>query len=303
MNAPNVISISTPASVFGTVSVAMVTPFTAEGGVDFDAAARLSSYLVEQGCDALVLSGTTGESPTTTPAEKRALIQAVREAVGPNIKLTAGVGTYNTAESVELAKQATEAGADGLLVVTPYYSRPSQEGIYRHFTTVADATDTPICLYDIPSRSVVGINSDTIKRLAEHKNIQALKDAKGDLGAAASLIATTGLDWYSGDDSLNLPWLSIGATGFISVIGHVAAAQLRQLLESFEEGDLARAREINATLTPLTNAQARLGGVSFAKAALNLMGMHVGEPRLPQIHAGEADLGPLTEDLTQAGVL
>ena len=129
MNAPNVISISTAASVFGTVSVAMVTPFTAEGGVDFDAAARLSSYLVEQGCDALVLSGTTGESPTTTPAEKRALIQAVREAVGPNIKLTAGVGTYNTAESVELAKQATEAGADGLLVVTPYYSRPSQDGI------------------------------------------------------------------------------------------------------------------------------------------------------------------------------
>ena len=227
----------------------------------------------------------------------------MRAEVGDGVKLVAGAGTYNTAESVELARASAQAGADALLVVTPYYSKPNQEGLYRHFTMIADATDLPICLYDIPPRSVIPIENDTIRRLADHKNIKALKDAKGDIAGSAPLILETGLAWYSGDDTLNLPWLAVGATGFISVIGHAAPHILRELHTSFEEGDLARAREINATLTPLVAAQARLGGVSFAKAALRLQGIEVGDPRLPQIAASDAQLEELRRDLEKAGVL
>ncbi|MDO4929421.1 MAG: 4-hydroxy-tetrahydrodipicolinate synthase [Corynebacterium sp.] len=291
------------ADTFGTVVVAMVTPFDDRGELDLNAACRLATHLVDNGVDSLVLSGTTGESPTTTVDEKVALIKAVRQELGDDTRLIAGVGTNNTAASIECARRSAEAGADGALVVTPYYSKPSQEGVYRHTIAIADATDMPICLYDIPGRSGIALEPDTIKRLAEHKNIQALKDAKGDIGSAIPLMDETGLAWYSGDDPLNLAWLAVGATGVISVIGHAAPRALRELVESFEAGDIVRAREIGAALHPLTRAQARLGGVSFAKAALQLQGLKLGEPRLPQVPASEEELQALALDMEKAGVL
>ncbi len=294
----------TGAESFGTVCVAMVTPFDHTGALDIAAGRRIAAHLVDNGCDSLVLAGTTGESPTTTTAEKLDLLKAVKNEVGDRAKLIAGAGTNDTAASVELARASAEAGADALLVVTPYYSRPSQDGLVHHFTTVAEATDLPVCLYDIPSRSNIPIESDTLRRLAEVPTIQAVKDAKGDLGAAAVLMRETGLAWYSGDDPLNLPWLSVGASGFISVIGHAAPRALRELYTSFEEGDLARAREINANiLSPLISAQARLGGVSLAKAALRLQGIEVGDPRLPVTAPDEQQLADLRHDMEKAGVL
>lgn len=289
--------------IFGTVSVAMVTPFDHEGKIDIAAGRRLAAYLVDNGLDALVLAGTTGESPTTTTAEKLDLLKAVKEEVGDRARIMAGAGTNDTAASVELAKASADAGADSLLVVTPYYSKPSQEGVYQHFKTIAEATDLPICLYDIPGRSGIPIEPDTIRRLAELPTIRAVKDAKGDFISAASLISETDLAWLSGDDPLNLPWLSMGAIGFISVIGHAAPQQLRDLYTSFEEGDLTRAREINAKLIPLVHAQARLGGASLAKAALRLQGIEVGDPRLPVIAPNEQEIEELRRDMEKAGVL
>ncbi|MGO3363214.1 MAG: 4-hydroxy-tetrahydrodipicolinate synthase [Corynebacterium sp.] len=290
------------AEFFGTVSVAMVTPFTKDGDLDLDAGVRVAGHLVDQGCDALVLGGTTGESPTVNASEKIDLLKAVRAELGDSVKLVAGSGTYSTAESVELSKASQDAGADGLLVVTPYYSRPSQEGLHRHFTAVADAVDTPICLYDIPSRSVTPIETDTLRRLASHPNIQAVKDAKGDIPASMRLLEETDLAWYSGDDPLNVPWLAVGATGMISVIGHVAAAQLRALRDAVDAGDITGARSISNRLTPLTQAQARLGGVTFAKAALKLQGIEAGAPRLPIIEPTPDEYDRLAEDLQLAGV-
>lgn len=287
---------------FGTISVAMVTPLAQDGSIDIEAGVSLAAHLADNGCDSLVLAGTTGESPTITVEEKLNLLSAVRSELGDRVKLIAGSGTYNTAESIEISRASQRAGADSLLVVTPYYSRPSQEGLFQHFTAVADAVNIPVCLYDIPSRSVTQIESDTIRRLATHPNIAAVKDAKGDLFAATELIETTDLAWYSGDDPLNLSFLAAGATGFISVIGHVAATKLAELRDAFDQGDLARARTIAVSLAPLQRAQARLGGVAFAKAALKLQGIDVGSPRLPIVEPNEAELEQLHDDLQTAGV-
>lgn len=289
---------------FGTVCVAMVTPFDRDGALDVEAGRRVAAHLVDNGVDSLVLAGTTGESPTTTVAEKLDLLKNVKDEVGDRAKIIAGVGTNNTAASMELARVSADAGADALLVVTPYYSKPSQEGLVQHFTAIAGATDLPVCLYDIPGRSAIPIGADTIARLAEVPTIKAMKDAKGDIGQATTLIRSTGLAWYSGDDPLNLPWLAMGASGFISVIGHAAPRKLRELYDAFDGGELERAREINAdNLTPLIRAQARLGGVSFAKAALRLQGIEVGDPRLPVVAPDDAELEELRRDLKQAGVL
>ncbi|MEL4162223.1 4-hydroxy-tetrahydrodipicolinate synthase [Corynebacterium bovis] len=290
------------AETFGTVSVAMVTPFAEDGSLDLEAGVALAGRLVDQGCDSLVLGGTTGESPTVSVEEKLRLLTAVRSELGDTVSLVAGAGTYDTAESVRIAKASQDAGADGLLVVTPYYSRPSQEGIYRHFTAVADAVDTPVCIYDIPSRSVVPVAPETIRRLAGHPSVAAVKDAKGDLFAATELMETTDLAWYSGDDPLNLSWLAAGATGFISVIGHVAVTELKALRDAFDAGDLATARTIAVRLAPLQRAMGRLGGVAFAKAALRLRGVEVGAPRLPIIEPTPAELDQLEQDLQDAGV-
>ncbi|WP_431954750.1 4-hydroxy-tetrahydrodipicolinate synthase [Nocardia lijiangensis] len=287
----------------GTVGVAMVTPFSADGKLDVDAGVALAARLVDRGVDLLAISGTTGESPTTTESEKFDLLHAVVDAVGDRATVIAGAGTYDTAHSIELARNAQRAGAHGLLVVTPYYSRPSQEGLIAHFTAVADATDLPVTLYDIPPRSIIPIGPDTLRKLAEHPRIVAVKDAKGDLNAGAELIASTGLAFYSGDDSLNLPWLSIGAVGFISVIGHLVPERLRELVDAYRAGDVARARDINARLVPLNHAMARLGGVAMTKGGLRLLGVEVGEPRLPQLMPSTEVLDRLAEDLRTAGVL
>ncbi|AJK69109.1 4-hydroxy-tetrahydrodipicolinate synthase [Corynebacterium marinum] len=298
------LAVKNGAEHFGTVCVAMVTPFDRDGALDTETGRRLAAHLVDNGLDSLVLAGTTGESPTTTTEEKIALIRAVKEEVGDRAKIIAGAGTNNTAASVELARASAEAGADALLVVTPYYSKPSQEGLFQHFSVVAEATDLPICLYDIPPRSSIPIAPETLRRLAEIPNILAVKDAKGNMAESALLMHETGLAYYSGDDPLNIPWLSIGASGFISVVGHAAPRALRELYTSFEEGDLARAREINATvLSPLIAAQARLGGASMAKAALRLQGIEVGDPRLPVVAPDEQEIEGLRRDMEKAGVL
>ncbi|ELB94620.1 dihydrodipicolinate synthase [Rhodococcus wratislaviensis IFP 2016] len=279
----------------------MVTPFTSDGKLDVDAGVRLAAYLVDNGCDSLVLAGTTGESPTTTENEKLELLRAVIDAVGNRAKIIAGAGSNDTAHSVELARDAARAGAQGLLVVTPYYSRPPQAGLFAHFTAVANATDLPVMLYDIPPRSVVPIETETIRRLAENPRIVAVKDAKGDLNAGAELIGTTDLQFYSGDDPLNLPWLSVGATGFVSVIGHLVPGRLRELHTAFAAGDIARARAINLSLIPVIRSVARLGGVSASKAGLRLIGLDVGEPRLPQVAPTHDQLDLLAADLHAAG--
>ena len=292
------------ADIFGSVCVAMVTPFDSDGELDVVAGRDLAAHLVEQGIDALVLAGTTGESPTTTDEEKVALLKAVREEVGDKARIIAGAGSNDTRHAAAMAKLAAEAGADGLLVVTPYYSKPSQAGVEAHFRAVAEATDLPVCLYDIPGRSGIPIDSGTIRKLAEVDTIQAVKDAKGDFLEASTLIQETGLAWYSGDDPLNLPWLAVGATGMISVVGHAAPKALRELVTTYENGDLARAREINAnTLNVLARQQGALGGVTFAKAALRLQGIEVGDPRLPVAAATDEQVERLREEMTQAGVL
>ncbi|MCH9721640.1 MAG: 4-hydroxy-tetrahydrodipicolinate synthase [Actinomycetia bacterium] len=287
----------------GTVLTAMATPFTADGTLDTATAARLASRLVDAGCDGLVLSGTTGESPTTTDDEKIRLLNAVLGAVGDRARIIAGAGTYDTAHSVHLARACAAEGAHGLLVVTPYYSRPPQSGLVAHFSAVADATDLPVVVYDIPPRSVVPIEWSTLRTLARHPNIVAVKDAKGDLHGAAQVMAETGLAYYSGDDSLNLPWLAVGAVGFVSVWGHLAAGQLRDMLTAFNSGDLATARKIAVALGPLNAAQNRLGGVTLVKAGLRLQGFDIGEPRLPQMPATADQCDELAEDLRAAAVL
>ncbi|OBJ90987.1 4-hydroxy-tetrahydrodipicolinate synthase [Mycobacterium asiaticum] len=287
----------------GTLLTAMVTPFDSEGALDTEAAARVANHLVDQGCDGLVVSGTTGESPTTTDDEKRELLRVVLEAVGDRARVIAGAGTYDTAHSIKLAKACAAEGAHGLLVVTPYYSRPPQSGLQAHFTAVADATDLPVVLYDIPPRSIVPIEPDTLRALAAHPNIVGVKDAKADLHSAGQIIAETGLAYYSGDDALNLPWLAMGATGFISVISHLAAGQLRELLSAFSSGDIATARKINVSVSPLCNAMSRLGGVTLSKAGLRLQGIDAGDPRLPQVAATPEQLDALAADMRAAAVL
>ncbi|WP_374022028.1 4-hydroxy-tetrahydrodipicolinate synthase [Mycobacterium sp. HNNTM2301] len=287
----------------GTVLTAMVTPFAPDGSLDTAAAARLANHLVDSGCDGLVVSGTTGESPTTTDDEKRDLLRVVLEAVGDRARVIAGSGTYDTAHSVRLAKACAAEGAHGLLVVTPYYSRPPQSGLIAHFTAVADATDLPVLLYDIPPRSVVPIEADTLRALASHPNIVGVKDAKADLHGGGQVMAETGLVYYSGDDALNLPWLAMGATGFISVISHLAAGQLREMLSAFASGDIATARKINGTVAPLCNAMGRLGGVTLSKAGLRLQGIEVGDPRLPQMPATPDQIDALAADMRAASVL
>lgn len=288
--------------VFGNVLTAMITPMTADGAVDLDGAAVLAHHLLALGNDALVINGTTGESPTTTDDEKAAMIRAVRAAVGPDVPIVAGVGTNNTAHSIELAHQARDAGADALLVVTPYYSKPSQEGVLAHFTAVADAGGLPVMLYDIPGRSGIPIAVDTLQRAAEHPLIDAVKDAKSDLEAATAVLRATDLLWYSGDDGLNLPFLSIGAVGFVSVTGHLVADRLRDMLDHFNAGRVSQARELFYSTEPVSVGLFRTPAVTLTKAALAMQGLPAGPPRLPLLPASDDDIALLVADLVAAGV-
>jgi 4-hydroxy-tetrahydrodipicolinate synthase len=288
---------------FGRVLTAMVTPMTAGGEVDLDAAQRVAEHLVHAGCDGLVVSGTTGESPTTSDAEKEQLIRAVREAVGDAVHIVAGAGTYDTAHSIELAQQAEKAGADGLLLVTPYYSKPPQSGLVEHFGRIADATGLPVMLYDIPGRSSVPIKTETLLRLAEHDRIVAVKDAKGDLFETTRLLSSSDLAVYSGEDALNLPLLAIGAVGMVSVVAHVCGRQYAALVRAVDAGDLDEARRINASVVPaVIGIMTRTQGAIMVKAALQLLGVLAERcVRSPLVPATDDEVALLRQDLAAAG--
>ena len=287
----------------GTVLTAIVTAFGPDGSLDIPGTQQLAVHLVDDlGNDGLVVNGTTGESATTTDEEKAEVIRSVVEAVGDRARVIAGVGTSDTAHSVHLAQQASAAGAHGLLVVAPYYNRPPQDGLIHHFRTVADATELPLITYDIPRRTGVAIEVDTLVRLAEHPRIVANKDARGDLDDAQWAMARCDLGWYSGDDILNLPLLAVGANGFISVVGHLVADRLRALADAYAAGRVAEAAAINRALLPVYAGIFRTQGVILTKAALRLQGLPGGPVRSPLVDATADQVGQLERDLREGGV-
>jgi 4-hydroxy-tetrahydrodipicolinate synthase len=290
---------------FGRLTTAMITPFRPDGSLDVDAAQKVAGYLADQGNDALIINGTTGEAPTTSDAEKDQLVRAVLEAVGDRAQVIAGIGTNDTAHTIELAKAAEAAGAHGLLVVTPYYNKPPQEGLKAHFTAVADATGLPNLLYDIPGRAGVEIKTETLIALADHPRIVAVKDAKGDVAAATKVLANTDLAYYCGADELNLAWLSIGAVGIASVVAHAASPQYRQLIDAAVAQDLVTAREIDRRLIPAVEAiMTRTQGAIMVKAALKLLGViEHSTVRLPLVEATTAQTDALTTDLKTSGLV
>ena len=287
---------------FGRLITAMVTPFKADLSVDWAGVETLAKHLVSTGHDAIVVSGTTGEAPTTSDDEKDELIRVVKAAVGSKVKVIAGAGNNETPHSVEQALHAQAVGADGLLVVTPYYNKPPQAGIEAHFRAIADAVDLPVMMYDIPGRTGVEIEPDTIVKLAEHKNIVALKDAKGNVASTSWVIKRSGIPVYSGDDILNLPLLSVGAVGFVSVCGHTIGRDLREMLDAWFAGNAAKALEIHQKVLPIYTGTFRTQGAILTKAALNLMGLPGGHTRLPLVDATPAQIEQLKLDLRAGGV-
>jgi 4-hydroxy-tetrahydrodipicolinate synthase len=293
----------TPAAPFGRMLTAMITPMTGDGAVDYDGAARLADHLVtEMRNDGLVISGTTGESPTTTDAEKEQLLRAVIGAVGDRATVVAGVGTNDTAHSCELARQAERAGAAALLVVTPYYSKPPQSGLLAHFARVADSTGLPVMLYDIPGRTGTAIATQTLVRLADHPRIVAVKDAKGDFGAGSEVMVRTDLAFYCGDDIVNLPWLALGACGFVSVHGHIVGDRLHDMIDAYLSGDVAGALAIHRDLLPVYMGMTRTQNVITTKAALRMLGLPGGPVRAPLADATPAEIEQLRADLEAGGV-
>lgn len=290
---------------FGAVLTAMVTPFRRDdGSVDLDAAQALAVHLVDHGNDGLVINGTTGEAPTTSDAEQDAILRVVVDAVGDRAHVIAGVGTNDTRHTCELAQAAEKAGAHALLVVTPYYNRPPQSGLVAHFTTVADATDLPVMLYDIPVRSGVPIQTETLIELAAHERIVAVKDAKGDLQGSSQVLAQTDLVYYSGDDAMTLPLLSIGAVGVVGVGTHLIGEQMSAMIAAYSSGDVATARRIHHQLQPAFTGFFRTQGVIMTKAALTLAGLPGGGPvRSPLVEATPEQIVQLRADLAAAGVL
>jgi 4-hydroxy-tetrahydrodipicolinate synthase len=280
----------------------MITPFAKDGSIDWDGIATLATHLADHGHDAIAVNGTTGEAPTTKSSEKLEIIKVVKSTVGSRVKVLSGAGDNETSYTVEQAKRSADAGADGLLIVTPYYNKPPQAGIEAHFKAVASSTDLPIMMYDIPGRTGVEIESDTIVRLFEIPNIVALKDAKGNLAATSDVIARCGIPVYSGDDILNLPFLSIGAVGFVSVCGHTVGNELRAMLDAWFAGDTARALEIHQKLIPVFKGTFKTQGAILTKAAMNLMGLPGGTTRLPLVDATPAQIAILREDLIAGGV-
>jgi 4-hydroxy-tetrahydrodipicolinate synthase len=293
---------SDPRRPFGRLITAMVTPFRPDGSLDTDGAARLATYLVEvQGNDGLVVNGTTGESPTTTDAEKDAMVRAVVEAVGERTHVIAGVGTYDTRHSVELAQAAEKAGADAVLVVTPYYNKPPQAGLLHHFTTIADACGLPMMVYDIPVRTGTPIETETMLRLAEHARIIAVKDAKGDMVETSLVTRHTDLAYYSGDDKNTLPLMSVGAVGVVGVPTHLFGRPTKEMILAYEAGEVGRALELHHKLLPAFLGFFRTQGVILTKAALELEGLPSGPVRSPLVHATAAQVARLREDCAAAG--
>jgi 4-hydroxy-tetrahydrodipicolinate synthase len=292
-----------PQAPFGRLMTAMITPMTSDRAVDYQGAARLAGYLVtEMRNDGLVLNGTTGESPTTSDEEKARLLRTVIEAVAGRVPVVAGVGTSDTAHSCELARQAEAAGAAGLLVVTPYYNRPPQAGLLAHFTAVADSTALPVMLYDIPGRTGTPIATETLLRLAGHPRIVAVKDAKGDPVASSQVMARSDLIYYCGDDPVNLPWLSIGAVGFVSVHAHIVGDRLHEMIAAYLAGDPAAALRVHRELNPVYTGMTRTQGVITTKAALAMLGLPGGPVRPPLCDATAAEAEQLRTDLQAGGV-
>jgi 4-hydroxy-tetrahydrodipicolinate synthase len=294
----------TIAAPFGRMITAMVTPFDKDGAIDWDGVARLAQHLVDNGHDGIAVNGTTGEAPTTKSSEKLEIIKVVKSVVGPKITVLSGAGDNETSYTVEQAKRSEAAGADGLLVVVPYYNKPPQAGVEAHFRAVAAATKLPIMMYDIPGRTGIEIENDTIVRLFDSvENIVALKDAKGNSASTSWVIQRCGIPVYSGDDILNLPLLSIGAVGFVSVCGHTVGLQLKAMLDAWFAGDSAKALSIHQQLLPVFTGTFRTQGAILTKAAMNLMGLPGGTTRLPLVDATAEQIAQLRKDLTAGGVV
>jgi 4-hydroxy-tetrahydrodipicolinate synthase len=290
---------------FGSLLTAMVTPMSEDGRLDLDAAAALAVHLVDRGHDGVVLNGTTGEAPTTHAPEKAELIRAVVDAVGDRALVVTGAGSNDTQHAVRMAEQAAEAGAHGLLVVSPYYSRPSQRGIQQHTLAIADATDLPVMLYDVPARSGVRYSRETLRVLAGHERVVAIKDATGDVQGATSAAAETGLAWYSGDDGLLLPFLAVGAVGLVSMAGHLVGPELARVIAEFEDGDPAAALATFRTVLPVVDLVCGSGnGALRAKLALALTGViPTATMRLPQVAADDDEVDEVRAALATAGLL
>jgi 4-hydroxy-tetrahydrodipicolinate synthase len=294
-----------PAAPFGRVLTAMVTAFADDGSVDVEGTARVAEHLADHGHDGVVVSGTTGESPTTSTEEDGRILQAVLEAVGDRVKVVAGVGTNDTAHSVELATQAEKLGAHGVLLVTPYYSKPTQDGVAAHFEAVANASGLPVMLYDIPGRTHVTISLDTYRRIAANDRFVAVKDAVGDLARGVRVMDETGLAFYSGDDVLNLGWLTHGGCGIVSVVGHVAGDRYAAMVDAVDRGDLPAALATYRELAPVVEAvMTTAQGAMTAKAAMQLLGVLPNRNvRLPLVPADDALVAHLREVLTRSGLL
>jgi len=293
------------AARFGSLVTAMVTPFRDDHGVDLDRAQELARWLVANGSDAIVVAGSTGESPTLTYREKADLFGAVAGAIRGQGKMIAGVGTYSTAETLELAEAAAAAGADGLLVVTPYYNKPPQRGLTAHFTAVADATDLPVILYNIPGRTALRIEHDTLLELAAHPNIVAVKDSTGDFQSISQLIASSpdGFEVYSGDDWATFGYACLGAVGVVSVASHLVGPQIHQMIDLIQTGDIPAARKIHETLAPLFNALFITSNPIPVKAALQMLGRGAGPTRLPLVPATADEKARVRAALEDAGLL
>jgi 4-hydroxy-tetrahydrodipicolinate synthase len=294
-----------PPAPFGRVLTAMATAFKVDGSVDLEGTARIARHLVDHGHDGVVVSGTTGESPTTTVPEDGEILAAVKDAVGDRASVVAGVGTNSTSHSVELAQQAEKIGVDGLLLVTPYYNKPGQAGVLHHFRTVADATSVPVMLYDVPGRTGTTISLDTYVAARQLETVVAVKDAVGDF-ARGVRIRELGYAVYSGDDVSNLGWLAHGAAGFVSVVGHVAGDQLRAMVDSFDGGDSRKALEIFTGLIPAIDAVMGPAnyGATTAKAALQLLGvLDNRNVRGPLVPLDDDEVDALRAGLEAAGLL
>lgn len=290
---------------FGRVITAMVTPFHKDGSVNYAQAKKLARHLVESGSDGLVVAGTTGESPTLTKDEKGALFQAVVEEVGGKAAVIAGTGTNSTAESVALTQAAERAGVDGIMVVGPYYNKPSQEGLYQHFAAIARSTRLPVMLYNVPGRTAVNILPGTVARLAEIENVVAIKEASGSLEQVTELrrLLPDHFAIYSGDDSLTLPMLALGARGVVSVASHVAGKRIQEMINAFTAGNVTLAAKIHAELFPLFKVLFITTNPVPVKAALNFLGLQVGGPRLPLVEATEAEKEKIRECLEQLNLV
>ncbi|MFZ1412787.1 MAG: 4-hydroxy-tetrahydrodipicolinate synthase [Micropruina sp.] len=287
--------------VFGRLLTAMITPFAVDGSVNLDEARRLAAHLVDRlAHDALVINGTTGESPTTSDAEKATLVAAVVAEVGDRAQVIAGVGTFNTEHTIELARQAADAGANGLLVVTPYYSRPPQDALAAHFLAVADATDLPVMLYDVPHRAGIPIATDTFLTVAQHPRIVAVKDAKGSVVASADVIAATDLAYYAGDDAYTLPLMSVGGVGVVGTSTHFTGARMKAMMERFLAGDVVGAAAENAALLPIFNGVFATQGCMLVKAGLAARGFAPGGLRRPLLEATPEEAARFVGLLTAA---